>query len=78
MQAERVPAFLTMRKPRGYLSIDPAGAKPWTMVLFAIDPHGVAWAVKEFPDFDTWGGWIDLTKGQDVSPARPPSRMGMD
>ena len=44
------------------LSIDPAGAKPWSMVLFAIDPHGVAWAVKEFPDFDTWGGWIDLTK----------------
>ena len=44
------------------LSIDPAGAKPWTMVLFAIDPHGVAWAVKEFPDFDTWGGWIDPTK----------------
>lgn len=44
------------------LSIDPAGAKPWTMVLFAVDPHGVAWAVKEFPDFNTWGGWIDLTK----------------
>ena len=44
------------------MSIDPAGAKPWSMVLFAIDPHGVAWAVKEFPDFDTWGGWIDLTK----------------
>ena len=44
------------------LSIDPAGAKPWSMVLFAIDPHGVAWAVREFPDFDTWGGWIDLTK----------------
>ena len=44
------------------MSIDPAGAKPWSMVLLAIDPHGVAWAVKEFPDFDTWGGWIDLTK----------------
>ena len=44
------------------LSIDPAGAKPWTMVLFAVDPHGVAWAIREFPDFNTWGGWIDLTK----------------
>lgn len=44
------------------LSIDPAGAKPWTMVLFGIDLHGVAWAVAEFPDFDDYGPWMDLSK----------------
>ena len=61
------------------LSIDPAGAKPWTMVLFGIDPHGVAWAVKEFPDFDSYGGWIDLTKGDKVSPgeAAQPNGFGL-
>ena len=60
------------------LSIDPAGAKPWTMVLFAIDPHGVAWAVKEFPDFDTWGGWIDLTKDKlSAGEAAQPNGYGL-
>ena len=44
------------------LSIDPAGAKPWTMVLFGIDAHQVAWAVAEFPDFDGFGPWMDLSK----------------
>ena len=60
------------------MSIDPAGAKPWSMVLFAIDPHGVAWAVREFPDFDTWGGWIDLTK-EKISPgeAAQPNGYGL-
>ena len=72
-------SWRTMRMPRGYLSIDPAGAKPWTMVLFGIDPHGVAWAVKEFPDFDTYGGWIDMTKGDKVSPgeAAQPNGFGL-
>jgi len=60
------------------LSIDPAGAKPWTIVLFAIDPHGVAWAVKEFPDFDTWGGWIDLTKDKlSAGEAAQPNGYGL-
>ena len=60
------------------MSIDPAGAKPWTMVLFAIDPHGVAWAVKEFPDFDTWGGWIDLTKDKlSAGEAAQPNGYGL-
>lgn len=60
------------------LSIDPAGAKPWVMVLFAIDPHGVAWAVKEFPDFDTWGGWIDPTKDKlSAGEAAQPNGYGL-
>jgi hypothetical protein len=45
------------------LSIDPAGAKPWSMILIGIDAHGVAWVVKEFPDFGNFGAWIDLTGG---------------
>jgi len=56
---EKLPDF---KDANWVMSIDPAGAKPWTIVLFAVDAHGVAWAVKEFPDFGTWGGWIDLTK----------------
>ena len=32
------------------------------MVLFGIDAHQVAWAVGEFPDFDTFGPWMDLSK----------------
>ena len=60
------------------MSIDPAGAKPWSMVLFAIDPHGVAWAVREFPDFDTWGGWIDLTKEKiSAGEAAQPNGYGL-
>jgi len=45
------------------LSIDPAGAKPWSMILIGIDAHGVSWVVKEFPDFGNFGAWIDLTGG---------------
>ena len=49
MQAKDVPVMADDADASWVLSIDPAGAKPWTMVLFGIDPHGVAWAVKEFP-----------------------------
>ena len=67
-----------LKEANWVMSIDPAGAKPWTMVLFAIDPHGVAWAVKEFPDFDTWGGWIDLTKDKlSAGEAAQPNGYGL-
>ena len=61
------------------LSIDPAGAKPWTMVLFGIDAHGVAWAVSEFPDFDTFGPWMDMSKGDKGRPgeAAQPNGYGI-
>ena len=72
---EKLPDF---KDANWVMSIDPAGAKPWTMVLFAIDPHGVAWAVKEFPDFDTWGGWIDLTKDKlSAGEAAQPNGYGL-
>jgi len=72
---EKLPDF---SEANWVMSIDPAGAKPWTMVLFAIDPHGVAWAVKEFPDFDTWGGWIDLTKDKlSAGEAAQPNGYGL-
>jgi hypothetical protein len=75
VQSEKLPDF---SEANWVLSIDPAGAKPWTMVLFAIDPHGVAWAVKEFPDFDTWGGWIDLTKDKlSAGEAAQPNGYGL-
>jgi hypothetical protein len=75
VQSEKLPSFADAN---WVLSIDPAGAKPWTMVLFAIDPHGVAWAVKEFPDFDTWGGWIDLTKDKlSAGEAAQPNGYGL-
>ena len=61
------------------LSIDPAGAKPWTMVLFGIDAHQVAWAVSEFPDFDTFGAWMDMSKGEKGRPgeAAQPNGYGI-
>ena len=72
---DKLPDF---KEANWVMSIDPAGAKPWTMVLFAIDPHGVAWAVKEFPDFDTWGGWIDLTKDKlSAGEAAQPNGYGL-
>jgi hypothetical protein len=79
VQAKDIPVLKEDADASWVLSIDPAGAKPWTMVLFGIDPHGVAWAVKEFPDFDTWGGWIDLTKGDKVSAgeAAQPNGFGL-
>tara|TARA_R110000824_G_scaffold49265_1_gene138313 strand:- start:61 stop:1617 length:1557 start_codon:yes stop_codon:yes gene_type:complete len=43
--------------------IDPAGAKPWSIALIGVDAHNVAWVVKEFPDFGTFGAWIDMTGG---------------
>ena len=74
-QPEKLPDFTDAN---WVLSIDPAGAKPWVMVLFAIDPHGVAWAVKEFPDFDTWGGWIDPTKDKlSAGEAAQPNGYGL-
>jgi len=79
VQAKEVPVLADDADASWVLSIDPAGAKPWTMVLFGIDPHGVAWAVKEFPDFDSYGGWIDLTKGDKVSAgeAAQPNGFGL-
>jgi hypothetical protein len=75
VQAEKLPDF---KDANWIMSIDPAGAKPWTMVLFAVDPHGVAWAVKEFPDFNTFGGWIDLTKDKLASgEAAQPNGYGL-
>ncbi len=61
------------------LTIDPAGAKPWTIVLFGIDAHGVAWAVAEFPDFDTYGPWMDVSKGDKGRPgeAAKPNGYGI-
>ena len=44
------------------LSIDPAGAKPWFMILVAITPNGVHYVIDEFPD-PSYGAWADMEKG---------------
>lgn len=44
-------------------TIDPAGAKPWYVILVGIDPHGVHWLVDEFPRYDQHGLWFDPAAG---------------
>jgi hypothetical protein len=46
-----------------YLSCDPAGARPWTIILIGVDSHGVAWVVDEFPNVREHGPWVDFTSG---------------
>ena len=48
---------------RWVMVIDPAGSKPWFMILVGIDAHGVHWVVKEWPSADM-GEWVDLTRGE--------------
>jgi hypothetical protein len=44
------------------LSIDPAGAKPWFMILVAIASNDIHYVIDEFPD-PSYGAWADLEKG---------------
>lgn len=44
------------------LSIDPAGAKSWFMLLVGITANGVHYVAREWPD-PSYGEWADLDKG---------------
>lgn len=46
------------------LSIDPAGAKPWFMILVGITANGCHYVIDEFPSPE-YGSWADLEKGED-------------
>ena len=49
------------------------------MVLFGIDAHQVAWAVGEFPDFDAFGPWMDLSKEKGrAGEAAQPNGYGIE
>lgn len=49
------------------LSIDPAGAKPWFMILVAITANGVHYVIDEYPD-PSYGAWADMEKGSQGRP----------
>ena len=49
------------------LSIDPAGAKPWFMILVAITANGVHYVIDEYPD-PSYGAWADMEKGTQGRP----------
>lgn len=51
-----------------HLIIDPAGARPFTMIMVGIDAHGVAWVVDEFPNVEEYGPWVDFSKGENGKP----------
>lgn len=59
-----------------YLSCDPAGARPWSMMLIGVDSHGVAWVVDEFPDVNGFGIWVDFTKGDKGKPGDGQQSLG--
>jgi hypothetical protein len=46
-----------------YTIIDPAGARPWSIIFIGVDAHGVAWVIDEFPNVEDYGPWVDFTKG---------------
>ena len=59
------------------LSIDPAGRKPFFMVLCGIDQHGVHYIVDEYPSPEI-GPWADLEKGNNASgDAGKPNGFGI-
>jgi hypothetical protein len=60
------------------LSIDPAGAKPWFMLLVAITANGVHYIIDEYPSPD-FGAWADLEKGSQGRPgeACQPNGFGI-
>ena len=60
------------------LSIDPAGAKPWFIVLVAVTANGVHYVVDEYPD-PSHGAWADLEKGTQGRPgeAAQPNGFGI-
>ena len=51
------------------LSIEPAGAKPWFIVLVAVTANGVHYVVDEYPD-PSHGAWADLEKEPKVDPVK--------
>jgi len=63
---------------RWVMVIDPAGSKPWFMILVGIDAHGEHWVVEEWPGADM-GEWIDLTRGDKGKPgdAQSPNGYGI-
>ena len=59
-----------------YTVIDPAGARPWSIILIGVDPHGVAWVVDEFPNVREHGAWVDFTKGDKGAPGEGQEPLG--
>lgn len=59
-----------------YLSIDPAGARPWSIVLIGQDAHGVSWVVDEFPNVEEFGAWVDFTRGDKGKPGDGQQALG--
>lgn len=49
------------------LSIDPAGAKPWYMILVGISANGTHYVIDEYPD-PSYGAWADMEKGTQGRP----------
>ena len=59
------------------LSIDPAGAKPWFMILVAVTANGTHYVIDEFPSPD-FGSWADIEKGNDkAGEAAAPNGYGI-
>lgn len=70
VEPEDIPILSDPKKnPAIWLTtIDPAGAKPWFILHFGIDPHGTYWVVDEFPCFHNEGVWFDPAKGDEGKP----------
>ncbi len=60
------------------LSIDPAGAKPWFMLLVAVTANGVHYIIDEYPNPE-FGAWADMEKGSQGRPgeACQPNGFGI-
>ncbi|MDC0157336.1 hypothetical protein OAK38_06220 [Verrucomicrobia bacterium] len=58
------------------LVVDPAGSRPWAMIMVGIDAHGVAWVVDEFPNVDEFGPWVDFGKGESGRPGDGQRSLG--
>ena len=60
------------------LSIDPAGAKPWFILLVAVTSNGIHYVIDEWPN-TSFGQWADLEKGNQGRPgeAAQPNGFGI-
>jgi hypothetical protein len=60
------------------LSIDPAGAKPWFMLLVAVTANKVHYVINEYPNPE-FGAWADMEKGSQGRPgeACQPNGFGI-
>lgn len=68
------PVTQVAKEGTNYMVVDPAGARNWFMLWARVDPHGVIWVYREWPD-QSYGEWALPGERADGKPG-PAQRAG--